>query len=339
MNIRYDYFSISSLMINMVKKLFLIWLWSILFTGISFSYDITNFDQPHIQKTVKKIDELSQGKDYQWWKSLDTLLTFLQRKNADYERLVAILDEVRERVDIEEKKRIPEKKESKKENKWISEWEEKDADENKEKENESESDIGNADENEEESEKENDMISEWEEADVSDEVEEEYTWKIDAHKVEREWIWWVNDIRNDAGLSSLKREKVLTNSATSRSVDLMKKWVADHKRFSNSAYYDYNQITAWFAQHGAVFKNVGWTTHTENIWRARYSCNSWDCTQVAIESMRRIYNYFAAESSYNGVHWRTMMHPKFEIVGVWFTIDETQRKIYGVMHYGTELLE
>ncbi len=161
---------------------------------------------------------------------------------------------------------------------------------------------------------------------------------IDANEVGETRSDWVNEeIREPRGLDPISNNLKLRKTARDRSISLRKKWKANHKRHVDAVYYDYKVITKWFSDRGVVFKNVNWATSTENIWRARYSCDDKECTQEVIDSLRRIYDYFASEESYNGVHRRTMIHPEFKIVWVSFAIDESAWKIYGVMHYGTEL--
>ncbi len=165
-------------------------------------------------------------------------------------------------------------------------------------------------------------------------------WNFDEDLIEKTRIDRVNnDIRIPRWLTPIQSEYKLRETARDWSLSLREKWVADHKRFSYSWYYDYKAITKRFADRGVVFKNVNRATSTENIGRARHTCAWDDCTQKVIDDIKRIYDYFVSEESYNGVHWRTMVHPEFKIVWISFAIDYENDKVFAVMHYGTALEE
>jgi len=163
-------------------------------------------------------------------------------------------------------------------------------------------------------------------------------WVFDEDLIEKTWIWWVNnEIRIPRWLDPIVSEYRLRETARDRSLSLRAKWVADHKRFWYSGYYDYADITKRFETRGVVFENHSGATSTENIGRARHTCEGDWCTDAVIKDIRRIYEYFASEESYNWVHWRTMIHPRFRVVGVSFAVDLENDKVFGVMHYGTKL--
>ena len=162
---------------------------------------------------------------------------------------------------------------------------------------------------------------------------------INQEKIEKTRLWWVNKLRSDRNLPIYLYSQLLENTAYVRSQDLADKEKADHKRFISSSYYDYKGIEKWFRDKGVWFLNRNWSTYTENIWRASYDCDLEDCTVVAIASMKKIFDYFATEESYNGVHWRTMIQPNFTHVWVWFTLSDDGKKLYGVMHYGVDPFE
>lgn len=167
-------------------------------------------------------------------------------------------------------------------------------------------------------------------------------WVYDERAVEQARLWWVNVLRAERWLDLMTTDFKLRETARDWSMSLRDKQVADHKRELDSVYYDYPAITQWFADRGVVFENHSGATSTENIGRARHTCPQVkpgeDCTQEVIADLRRIFDYFAAEESYNGVHWRTMIHPKFLVVWVSFAPGDDD-KVYAVMHYGTKVIE
>lgn len=165
-------------------------------------------------------------------------------------------------------------------------------------------------------------------------------WSIDITKVQEARQWRVNDLRSSRGLYDTSFEPILHKTAADWAVTIRNKKEADHRRFSNSTYYDYGQLVERFADRGVVFKNVSRATFTENVWRAYFSCDSWDCTQEAINSVQRIYKYFRDEEwkAYDA-HRRTMIHPLFRVMGIWISVDEPNDRIYIVIHYWTEVIQ
>lgn len=167
--------------------------------------------------------------------------------------------------------------------------------------------------------------------------------KFDEDKVEQYRLRRVNDLRIERWLTPMTTDYRLRETARDRSLSIRAKREADHKRSPDAPYYDYPVITQRFAERGIVFENINRATSTENIWRARHTCsdvtNDVDCTDEVIADIRRIFNYFAAEESYNGVHRRTMIQPNFHVVWVSFAIDAADDKVYAVMHYGTKVIE
>lgn len=163
--------------------------------------------------------------------------------------------------------------------------------------------------------------------------------RIDHAYIRDTWIWWTNTLRTSRGLPIYTHEPVLSQTALTRSQVLSNKWIADHKRTPDASYYDYEQIESRFADQWVSFVNHNRSTFTENIWRSSYSCDQEDCTDEAVTAIRRIFDYFVSEEADDGVHWRTLIHPRFSQVWVELTIDSSQSKLYWVMHYAVEAVE
>lgn len=149
-------------------------------------------------------------------------------------------------------------------------------------------------------------------------------------------LWRVNEVRVGRGLDAMNFHPALHRTASEWSSTMKKKWVADHKRNSSSSYYNYWELVNRFEDRGVIFANRSRSTFTENVWYARTICNQSDCTQEAITSLRAIFDYFISEEwkEYD-THRRTIIHPRFEIVGVGISVDEAQWRIYTTQHYGT----
>lgn len=155
------------------------------------------------------------------------------------------------------------------------------------------------------------------------------------------WMWWVNELRVQRWRAAYVHEPVLDKTAADRSETMKKKWVADHRRFANSAYYAYyayGEIEQRFSKRGVEFVNVSRATFTENIWRATFRCKKADCTDDAINAMRQSWNFYLSEEwTTNDVHWRTLTHPLFTLLGLGIAVDESAGKFYLTTHYGTEI--
>jgi len=163
-------------------------------------------------------------------------------------------------------------------------------------------------------------------------------WTIDVARVQRAWQWRVNELRASRNLPTIAFDTTLHKTATDRALTIRNKQSADHKRFANSPYYSYPEITAWFKQRWVTFKNIARATYTENIGRAGFYCTSGDCTDEAITSLKRTYDYFRAEEwQVYDDHWRTMIHPLFGVMWVGIAADDLNDKIYISIHYGTEV--
>lgn len=163
-------------------------------------------------------------------------------------------------------------------------------------------------------------------------------WYIDIETVQLAWQSWVNDLRVDRNLKAISFDDRLHRTWAERAETIRNKQSADHRRFSNSAYYNYWELVDRFDQRGIVFENVSRTTFTENIWVATFSCGWWNCTDSAIDSLKHVFTYFRNEEwkEYDA-HWRTMIQPFFSIMWIWISVDEDNNKIYIAIHYWTSI--
>ncbi len=162
---------------------------------------------------------------------------------------------------------------------------------------------------------------------------------IDMAKVRAAWLGWYNDVRAADGLYAYKYNEQLDRSAIVWSEASEAKGMMDHKRSPGDAYYDYNKITAWFADLGLVFKNVNRVTHTENIGWGMYKCSKSDCTDDLIKSIRSTFDFYMAEKdqSYKP-HYNSVMNAYFKEIGLGIAIDQATGKYYLTTHYGTEII-
>lgn len=162
--------------------------------------------------------------------------------------------------------------------------------------------------------------------------------RIDQTQVRAARQSWVNTLRSSRSLPSIRFDKRLETTAIDRSEAMKNKWTADHRRTSSSSYYDYWQLVDRFEQYWIEFENIQRATFTENVGYATMRCHSGDCTEDAITSLRYVYEYFRNEEwqAYDA-HRRTMIHPLFEIMGIWIAVDEWLWRIYITIHYWTSI--
>jgi uncharacterized protein YkwD/predicted DNA-binding antitoxin AbrB/MazE fold protein len=161
---------------------------------------------------------------------------------------------------------------------------------------------------------------------------------IDMGKVRATWLKWYNDARAAAGLYAYTYNDQLNRSAITWSETCKARGYMDHKRSPGDAYYDYNKITAWFADLGLVFKNVNRVTHTENIGWGMYKCSKADCTDDLITAIRTTFDFYMAEKgTASHAHYDSVMNAYFKEIGLGIAIDETNGKYYLTTHYGTEI--
>lgn len=161
---------------------------------------------------------------------------------------------------------------------------------------------------------------------------------IDMSRVREAWMNWYNTERRKQGLHDYTYNNELNRSAYIWSEFSNQRGYIDHKRPGTTAYYDYNAITAWFADLGLIFENIYRVTHTENIGSGFYRCDSSDCTQDLIDALRPTFDFYMGEvnDAYRP-HYNSVMNSYFNIIGLGISIAE-DGKLYITVHYGTRLL-
>lgn len=159
---------------------------------------------------------------------------------------------------------------------------------------------------------------------------------IDIKRVRTQWLDWYNAERNKLGKHAYVYNPQLNRSAVAWAEEMKKKGVMDHKRTGQTAYYDYNIITKWFADLGLVFKNVNRVTHTENIGWGYYTCSDSDCTDKVINSIRSTFDFYLAEKNKEyKAHYQSVMNDYFQEIGLGLAFDG--KKYYLAVHYGTTI--
>lgn len=151
----------------------------------------------------------------------------------------------------------------------------------------------------------------------------------------------VNEVRArpDLQRTPIDLDPTLHKTAAQRAQVMRNRGDATHERTIGDGYYNYPKIEEWFLERWVGFENRNRSTFTENIGYAWFDCEKDDCTEVALASMRRIFEFFINEEgkAYDA-HWRTTIHPEFKQVGVGISVDESNNRIYMAAHYATKVV-
>lgn len=166
--------------------------------------------------------------------------------------------------------------------------------------------------------------------------------RINVSKLQRERLEWVNETRarDDLQRDPLSLEPVLHKTAAQWAQTMRNRGDASHERTSGDGYYNYPKLEEWFHERGVSFELRHRTTFIENIGYAWFDCDESDCTDVAIASMRRVFEFFINEEgqAYDA-HWKTTIHPEITQVGVGISVDEENNWIYMAAHYATKVIQ
>jgi uncharacterized protein YkwD len=162
--------------------------------------------------------------------------------------------------------------------------------------------------------------------------------RVNMDEVRRAWLGWVNGLRTSRGLTPYSFSRPLDWTAGLWAASARDKGSISHKRFADSAYYDYGQIEQWFSNLGLSFKNVDRITFTENIGWGVYRCpTDGDCTGNFIDAVRTTFDFYTGEEANGGPHWRSLVQPNFRMLGLGIAVDPASRKYFLTVHYGTTI--
>lgn len=175
--------------------------------------------------------------------------------------------------------------------------------------------------------------------------------KIDFSIIKENWLTWHNDARYNSKLKTYYTyDERLDNTAFEWSFNNMEKWVMDHKRSSNSSFYDYSEIEKWFQERWVKCRVSNGVTSSENLWYHSFYCKKTDsdCSDEALKASKEIFNMFMSEKWLKyplDAHYRTIIHKNLKYIWVWMAIkkennnsfkDSDYYKIYITTHYCTE---
>ncbi len=166
---------------------------------------------------------------------------------------------------------------------------------------------------------------------------------VDINRVQNTWLSWNNSLRKKKWLHPYTLRNELNKTALEWSKFSKQRGYIIHGRpwdgcvgKYNYGCYNFPVIDKWFKKRGINPKIVARSKHTENIGWGYYKCNSSDCTDALIKSIRKTYDFFYRERSYNGVHYRSLVHNHFKSIGLGVTVDPTKKRYYLTVHYANE---
>lgn len=161
---------------------------------------------------------------------------------------------------------------------------------------------------------------------------------VDMSRVRSAWIGWYNSVRQSEWLTPYSYDTRLYSTAHDwNQIFASGKWLNHHRRNPWDSYYNFAVIDQWFIARGINPRVINRAKHTENVGYGSYSCNSGDCTDSLIRSIRSTFDFFMSEKgkSYDA-HYRSVVQPNFSKIGLDVIVVPNERRYYLTVHYITE---
>jgi hypothetical protein len=161
---------------------------------------------------------------------------------------------------------------------------------------------------------------------------------VDMSRVRSAWLGWYNSVRQAEWLGSYSYDTRLDSTAHDwNQVFASGKWLNHHTRNPWDGYYNFAVIDVWFISRGINPKVVNRAKHTENVGYGSYSCNSSDCTDSMIHSIRSTFDFFMSEKgkTYDD-HYQSIVQPNFSRIGLSVIVVPSEHRYYLTVHYITE---
>ncbi len=161
---------------------------------------------------------------------------------------------------------------------------------------------------------------------------------VDMNRVRTEWLGWYNGTRSSLWLAPYSYGTRLDVTAHDWNIEFARgKWQNHHRRSPSNSDYDFPVIDRWFEARGIDPIVIDRSKHTENVGYGYYSCNTTDCTDELIHSIRSTYDFFMSEKgrSYDA-HYRSIVQPNFSKIGLDIITVPSDNRYYITIHYITE---
>lgn len=165
-------------------------------------------------------------------------------------------------------------------------------------------------------------------------TQDELIWNVDWNQVQNTWLSWHNEERAKLWLKAYKLNESLNFSSLVWAQHLAELNHSTHARKTSDGYYNYDSILDWFNGLWISF-DYKLTAFTENISYNYYSCNKSDCTQDMINALKKGFNFFMKEKSWNWAHYKAIAHPVFDEIWVWVAL--IGKRYWVVSHYGVNV--
>lgn len=163
-------------------------------------------------------------------------------------------------------------------------------------------------------------------------------WNIDMWKVEQVWLDRNNELRTSLELPEYTIDTRLSETAQMWSQKALVDQTIDHKRSANDGYYNYGGIEKWFASHWVRFKNINRATFSESLGYGYFSCKKEDCTDDLIAALKTTWTFYMKEKPYMGMHYKALVHPYFQTMGLGVSVDPTLKRYYVTLHYAAQVI-
>ncbi len=161
---------------------------------------------------------------------------------------------------------------------------------------------------------------------------------VDVQKVATSWLQWNNDLRSSLQLDPYVLDARLSATAQEWSDKAIGAPSFDHKRSEKDSYYNYEGIENRFAQRGVKFKNINRATFSESLGYGYFSCKKDDCTEDLIKAVKTSWTFFMSEQAAFGIHYKALVHPYFQLMGLGVSIDWQAKKYYLTLHYASDIV-
>ena len=157
-------------------------------------------------------------------------------------------------------------------------------------------------------------------------------------QVEQTWLDRNNELRISLDLDPYTLDSRLSATAREWSEVAAERAYIDHKRQDTDGYYNYLGIEQWFSMRGVKFKNVNRATFSESVGYGYYTCKKDDCTEDMIKAMKSTWKFYMGEQARMGVHYKALVHPYFQTMGLGIAVDEQAKRYYLTVHYASEVI-
>lgn len=165
-------------------------------------------------------------------------------------------------------------------------------------------------------------------------TQDELIGNVDWNEVGEKWLEWHNAERRKLWLDEYDLNESLNFSSLEWAKHLAELNYSTHKRKSSDGYYNYSSILSWFNDLWIDF-DYKLTAFSENTAYNYYKCTKSDCTNDMISALKKWFDFWMSEKSWNWSHYRAIAHPYFEEIG--FGVALVGKRYWVVSHYGVNV--